>query len=503
MNLMKIITNKLDFLLALLAGILLVFAFAPAHFVWLAVLCPAVLYALITKQTAKRATALSFVFGLGFFGTGISWVFVSIYFFGGTSFLIAFLLTSLLVLALSCFFGILGFTLQRYFAKNNMAKILLVYPALWALLEALRSWIFTGFPWLILGHTTANSLFSGLAPIFGAYGSSYFLVLIGSLFYVACVPHYGESKFYGWKFSNLSLTALIVLTIGVSSLSTINWTKSNSPALSVSLVQGNIPQNLRWDAKQVNNILNTYQALTPRYYQNNLIVWPEAAIPLSTEQAINFTDKIEKELETTHSALITGVPYVNKQNYYNAVIGLGDAQGIYLKRHLVPFGEYMPYEKWLRGLIQFFNLPMSNFLPGPPHQSLISVHGIPIGVFICYEVTYSSIVRENLPAAGLLITVSDDAWFGRSFAPWQHLQIGQFTALETGRQMLFVGNDGVTAIINSKGQLQSILPQFTTNVLNGHVAAYTGTTPWVMFGDLPYLIIMLIFLAICYSKPKN
>lgn len=494
---------KMDALLAFCAGVALVFAFSPAHIVWLAVIAPAALYAVLIKHSSWRATQLGFIFGFGFFAVGASWVFVSIYYFGGTTFWISALLTLLFVCALSCFFALLGFVLQRYFPKNNVAKILLVYPALWALLEALRSWLLTGFPWLLLGHAATASVFSGLVPIFGAYGTSYWLVFVGGLFFMASVPNYGQSKWYGWQLSNLSLLGLIVFFGGIYGLSTIHWSQAEKQPLTVSLVQGNIPQHLRWDEKQVQHILNTYQSLTESHLQSQLIVWPEGAIPLFPDQAAPFIQQMNKELAVSHSALITGIPYQAAGRAYNAVSSMGDAQGIYLKRHLVPFGEYVPFEKQLRGLIQFFNLPMSDFFAGPLQQSLMTINGLPIGVYLCYEVAYSQVVRADLPQAKLLITLTDDAWFGDSLAPWQHLQIGQFMALATGRPMLFVGNNGITAIISAQGQLRSVLPQFTENVLDGVIKPYAGMTPWVRFGDRPYLIIMAFCLLLSWRAQRS
>lgn len=496
-------TFKMDALIALFSGIALVFAFSPTHIIWLAILAPAALYGVLNKHKPWRATQLGFIFGFGFFATGVSWVFVSIYYFGGTSFWISLLLTLFFVCVLACLFALLGFTLQKFFPTHHVSKILLVYPALWVLCEALRSWLFTGFPWLLLGQSTVNSVFAGLPPIFGAYGTSYWLVLISGLFFMASVPEYRHSTPHSARLANLSLLSLVILFAGVYGLSTIHWSNALKQPLHVSLVQGNIPQNLRWDTEQVHHILSTYQSLSEGHNHSDLIVWPEGAIPLATYQVSQFLQQLNMELTKTHGALITGIPYATPNNVYNAVISLGDAQGFYFKRHLVPFGEYVPFEKKLRGIIRFFDLPMSNFSEGLLHQSLITIHHIPLGIYLCYEVAYSQVIRADLPKAAVLVTLSDDAWFGRSLAPWQHLQIGQFAALETGRPMLFVGNDGITAIINAQGQLQSLLPQHTANVLDGTVTPYVGLTPWVRIGDRPYLLIMLIGLVLCYRRAKK
>jgi apolipoprotein N-acyltransferase len=495
---------KLDWLIAFLAGIALVFAFAPVHFYWLLFISPAIFYFLLIKHPAKPASLIGFFYGLGFFGVGISWVFVAIYVFGGTPAWLAVLITLLFSIVLACFFAVLAFILQRFFPQNNLSKSLGVYPALWALLEVLRSWIFTGFPWLILGHAVPDTAFAGFAPIFGPYGTSFIIVFASSLFLLAAVPFLGKAKLInGWQVTNVAWFGLAIFFALALLLKLIPWTHPLNKPLSVSLVQGNIQQSLRWDPQEVENILSTYQALTEGHYQSDLIVWPEAAIPLTPTEAKPLFDKIETNLAATHSALITGIPMPAGVSYYNAVMALGDARGMYMKRHLVPFGEYVPLENYLRGLIQFFNLPMSAMMAGNMNQALITVHGLPLGVYICYEIAYDAVVRADLPEAKLLVTVSDDAWFGDSLAPAQHLQISQFQALATGRPLLAVGNNGITAIITYQGRLQSIIPQFMPGVLTGMVSAYEGTTPWVLLGDTPWIILMLLVLIIFYLKNEK
>lgn len=496
----------LESFLSFLAGIILVFAFAPFHIFWVALISPAILFWLLSHHSPTKSAFIGFCFGCGFFGLGVSWVFVSIYVFGGTPTYLAALITLLFVFVLALFFALMGFLLQKYFNHNNILKIILVYPTLWALLEALRSWIFTGFPWLILGHTVENNVFAGFGPIFGAYGCSFWVIFASSLCYLAATPHFMKNpanQKSPWKTANAALLALAILLVTAYLSNFIHWTKAVEKPLNVSLVQGNIQQSLRWDPEEVNHILLTYQALTRNHYQNNLIVWPEAAIPLTPEEAAPFLKKINAKLEAGHSSLLTGIPLIKNGRYYNAVIALGHGYGSYTKRHLVPFGEYVPFEKYLRGLIQFFDLPMSNYLSGPVQQSLITINDVPIGVYVCYEIAYDYLVREDLPMAGLLVTVSDDAWFGRSLAPWQHLEIAQFQALASGRSMLFVSNTGITAIINNKGQIQSIIKQFEPGVLSGKTHEYFGATPWSILGDGPWIMLMLILLSACFSSERR
>ena len=434
---------------------------------------------------------MGFSFGVGFFGLGISWVFIAIYVFGSTSIGLATLLTALFVGVLSLFFALIGYVLQRFFPEHSLPKVLIVYPALWALCEFIRSTLFTGFPWLLLGHSLAGSHFGGFVPILGVYGSSFLMVFMSSLFLVSSTPFWNSARSYHWVISNVALLCLAVLVISSSVLMIHEWTKPTGDPLSVSLQQGNIPQQLRWDAKAEKNIIDTYVGMAKNHLSSALIIWPEAAIPMLQEQAQPLLLKLNNMLLQHHSALITGIIEHDNDQYYNAAITLGNASGDYKKRHLVPFGEYVPFEKLLRGVIGFFNLPMSNLSPAVDKQNLIHAQNIPLALFVCYEIAYGSIVRDDLPEAQMLVTISDDAWFGKSLAPWQHMQIAQFQALATGRPLLMVGNTGLTAVINHQGFIQNYIPAYMQMTLNDEVRPFTGSTFWVAWGDWPWLSLMV------------
>ncbi len=489
---------KLNAFFALLAGAALVLAFEPIHLYWMGVFSPGIFFLLISRYSAGRASLLGFLYGLGFFGVGATWVYVAIYVFGGTPRWLAITITALFAMVLACFFAILGFILQKVFSQNTPSKILIIFPSLWALLEVLRSYIFTGFPWLILGHIVPHTIFSGFAPIVGAYGTSFLLVFCSGLLLMEVILGLNSGQQTFSRGSNFALLGFVVFFVIAYLLKMISWTTETDKPFNVSLVQGNIQQSLRWDPEEVNNIVTTYLRLTPWNYRHELIVWPEAAIPLSPDDAAPLLEVLEKKLTQTHSVLLMGMPIREGIHYYNAVIAVGEGAGIYRKRHLVPFGEYVPWEKYLRGLVQFFNLPMSQMIPGEKIQPLITAYQIPVGVYICYEIAYDDIVRSDLPAAKLLITVSDDAWFGDSLAPDQHLQIAQFQSLATGRPMLVVGNNGITAVIDQKGIVRAKIKQFVPGVLNEKVSAFEGTTPWVRWGDMPWIILMLI--SVVFAK---
>lgn len=265
------------------------------------------------------------------------------------------------------------------------------------------------------------------------------------------------------------------------------------------MVQGDIPQALKWDQAYVQTTLKRYLDLTEPYWHSSLIIWPEAAIPLLAQDAKPFLTLINTQATQAHATLMTGIPVQDGFTYYNAMLALGNGQGIYYKRHLVPFGEYLPFSSLLRGLINFFNIPMSDFSEGPEHQALMQANGHPIAAFICYEIAYPELVRTDLPQAKLLINISDDAWFGHSFAAAQQLQIGQMRALETGRYALFSTNNGITAIVSPDGAIQARAPAFQPAVLTGQITFMQGETPWVKLGTYPLLILLSIFCAIAFA----
>ena len=475
--------------LSLIAGGILPFAFAPFYWFWLAPLPIAGLLALWLKANPKQAALRGWLFGLGMFGVGTSWVYISIHQFGGTSIPLALLFTALLIVVLALFPATQGYLLTRFFPNNKLSKLLLAFPASWVLFEWIRAWFLTGFPWLYLGYSQTNSPLRGYATIFGAYGASFAVALTAALI-IAIIIRKGKTRLY-------CFIGLILLWLLGGTLSTIHWTKPINKPISISIIQGNIPQQLKWSPEQVAPTMESYKKLTEKNWNSDLIIWPEAAIPLLAQYAQDYLNELDTKAKQHKASIILGVPaQPNNQKVYNAAIVLGDGQGTYYKQHLVPFGEYLPFEHWLRGLINFFNLPMSNFSSGPKNQLLLIAKKIKIAPYICYEVAYAELVRRDLPQAQLLITMSNDAWFGNSFAAEQHVQIGQMRSIETGRYMLFATNNGITAIISPDGKLIKTLPRFKTAVLTDNVYAMTGATPWIALGSWVVILGCLMLLII-------
>lgn len=491
-------------LVALMAGCLLPFAFAPFHYFLLAVFTPALLLSTWEKCSAKRAAWRGWYFGLGLFGVGISWVYISIHTYGNTPALVAGLLTALFIATLALFPALQAYVLTRYFPRANIRKYWLAFPSSWVLLEWVRSWFLTGFPWLFLGASQVSSPLHGYIPIIGEYGTS-FLVALSAAFMLSLITALSaptKTRVLGCTPTTLVISSsigLIFIWLLGASLCPISWTQTRGTSISVSLVQGNIPQQLKWDPAYVQATIDHYYHLTQPYWQQQLIIWPEAAIPLLYADAQPLLEQLTQLTQQQHSTLITGIPVQQGFNYYNGLIILGKPSQLYYKRHLVPFGEYVPLEQWLRGLIGFFNIPMSSFSPGPEQQTPLRIRQWVIAPFICYEIAYAPLLLNALPQANLIVNISDDAWFGHSFAAAQQLQLGQVRALESGRYALFSSNNGITAIVSPHGSVQARAPAYISTVLTGSVQAMSGSTPFVRLGLGPLLSGLFLLLIIVWG----
>ena len=467
-------------LLALVSGIFLTLAYAPFNLIPLAVAAPLLLLALWAHASPHRAFYRGWLFGLGNFGTGVYWVFISIHTYGNSNVFVALVITLGFINILALFPAFVGYFLTKYFPKNNDAKILFAFPALYILFEWLRGLIFTGFPWLSLGYTQVSSPLSGYA----AYGSVYsvgLLVLVSSGLIYNCVKYYFNA--HGKNLMRRYLLALwIIWTAGVL-LDLISWTTPLGNPAQVSLVQGNIPQELKWVPDHLQPTLDTYVALSASHWKSDIVVWPEGAIPETLQDAKDFVLQMSRLAAKHHAGFITGLPVQAEHGgYYNAVIAVGNGKGLYLKRRLVPFGEYIPFEKQLAKLFDLLQIPMSDFISGSGKDPALLAGGVTFATFICYEIAFPEIVLTHDAKVGALLTVSNDAWFGHSIAQAQHLQIAQMRAQELQRPLLFVSNDGITAIVNADGRVQARIPSFTAGVLTGKIQPRYGLTPWQQWG---------------------
>lgn len=484
-------------LIALLSGLLMPLAFAPFHLFFISILSVAALLALWLKtQSRKMAFWQGYAFGIGCFGAGISWVYISIQQFGGISPPISALLTLLFIAYLSLYPALCGYLMTRFFPENITAKYFCIFPFFWILLEWIRSFFMSGFPWLLIGYSQTNTWLSGYASILSVYGVSIATLMLSALIVFAA---------FGNRRRRILCTIFFAcIWAGGLALSKITWTKSTGKTLTLSLIQGDIPQSLKWSPQHLKLSLRRYHQLTEQNWNSQLIIWPETAIPLPSYLLASFFERLNKQALAHHSSLITGALVLapNHKDYYNAMLSLGNATGHYFKRRLVPFGETLPKLTLVKAVYRALKIPTPGLTRGPIAQTPMSVQGITFAPFICYEIAFPEQVRSFTRNKGFLLAISDDAWFGRSIAPWQHLQMAQMRAIETNRMLIFVGNSGITAIINANGQIIAQAKPFQVAVLHGKIHARTGLTPWQHYG-FDSVIILLILLLVIGLKMRN
>ena len=473
------------FLLPFLWGAITVASFAPLELYPLAVLAFAALIHLLRDAGPRRAFWIGYAFGLGVFGAGVSWVYVSLHRFGGMPLALAALATALFCAFLALFPAVAAW-LQARIPMAPTVRAALAIPAAWTLFEWLRGWIFTGFPWLSVGYAAAGWPLQGYAPLLGVYGLSFLTLSVAGVGWLAVRRLRPVA---------MALTFLGVVATG-EALRHVEWTEAAGEPVSAALLQGNIEQDLKFRPERYPPILETYARLVEAT-NAKLIVLPETAIP-------RFYDRIEPEYlahleqlaRRNGGDLLLGVPYRTASGeYFNTVVSLGVApRQAYHKSHLVPFGEFIPYGfDWVLEVLQ---IPLSDFSRGALEQPPISAAGQRIAVNVCYEDAFGDEIARRLPEATLLVNVSNVAWFGDSLAPAQHLQIARLRAVETGRMHLAATNSGITAAIDRDGRVLGRLPQFSEGRLEVRAQGYTGTTPYARWLDWPVVIACALLLAL-------
>lgn len=469
--------------IALLAGAALTAAFAPHDLWWLAVLCPAVLMALWTRaETAREGALLGFAFGLGLYAAGTWWLYISIRGFGQAPVWVALLVMSALVLIMAAWQALLGYMVLRWLSPRSTAGCLLLMPAAWVMVEWWRGWFLSGFPWLSLGYSQTDTWLAGLAPIGGVH-----LLSLALLFCAGGLVHLWLARgVVRW----LALVALLLpWTIGLS-LRDVAWTKEAGPARSVAILQGAIPQDMKWLLSNEQNILDIYARLHRDALGANLIVWPESSLPDLANLYADYIGTVWSAAQRRNSAVLMGVIRETQRAgesepiYFNSLLGMGKGEPVfYDKRHLVPFGEYFPVPAWIRNWMRLMNLPYSDFTHGSSRQAVFDLAGMRLAASICYEDAYPAMLLAEMRESQALVTVTNDSWFGRSGARYQHLQIARMLALQSRRYLLRAANDGVSAVVNPWGQVVSEAPEFTQAVLRGSLTPRQGVTPYLRVGN--------------------
>ena len=472
-------TLTFQLLAALVAGGFTTLTASPFELWWLGPVAIGLLYVGLHTLSPGQAALKGWLYGVALFASGTSWVYVSIHDYGYTGVPLAVFLTALFVSVLALFFA--GtFWLYRRFIGPRWA--LLTFAGAWVLGEVLRTYLFTGFPWLLVGSSYVDSPLASWAPVGGVYLLSLLVVLTGTL---------GAELLRRQWWAALPLAAIWLAPVVLPS----QWTTPVSEPTRVALLQGNQPQLLKWTLEGQHTAANIYSDLSREVADEaDLILWPETALPMIDSQARPVLERVQANLPP-EAALLTGIVQLDENNrYFNSVIGVGDVEGSYQKEHLVPFGEYLPLESLLRGTIDFFDLPMSSFSKGASEQVPMQAAGVAIGNAICYEIIYPQLVAQRAADSGVIVTVSNDTWFGASIGPHQHLQMARLRALENGRYVVRATSNGITAIINPRGELVDRAPQFETTYLTGEFYAMEGLTPFTRMGSLPIWLLAGLFL---------
>lgn len=485
-------------LISFLCGILAVFGFAPFYWYPATIIATAGIF-LIWKNThsIKQALYCGFGFGLGLFGAGIYWIFISLHVYGNMPILMAAISTLLLAAFLALFPAATG-AFSKMLCRNQNQLLFITVPALWAITDWIRGWIFTGFPWLSLGYSQiADSPLSGYVPVLGVYGVSFLTMLCASLIVELITSLRSKRSAYIVPLAGIVAFGIL--------LKQIPWTNPISKPFAVSLLQGNIDQSIKWEPEIAEATIHQYLSMAAQS-KAKLIVLPETAMPvLSSNIPSSVIARFTEIGKQNGGDVLVGVVEKENGEFFNSVLSYGSAeQKVYRKSHLVPFGEYIPlkaifgwiYRDWL-------NMPLSDLSRGNLHQKPVQVAGEKVAINICYEDVFGEEIIRQLPEATLLVNVSNDAWYGHSFAADQHMQFSQARALETGRMMLRATNTGATAIINHRGEVLKHAPHFVTTTLEGMAQGYQGSTPYIYWGNWPFLIGSFSLLGWLWRRNKN
>lgn len=485
-----IVFGLFDVLLPAFFGAVAVLGFAPFGYYGLTWLAMAGLMGLWWRTSARRGAWRGFVFGLGLFAFGLHWPFVSIYYYGHASFPVAVILVGLLVAYLSLYPALAGFLAGAMRRVPRVFWALLFVPGAWLLSELLRGWVMTGFPWLSLGYTLTDAPMAGLVPLGGVFFVGTLLVAASGLLVLLLAGSLAG------RLTSVVLIAITPIALWLVPPPT-TWTHPTGDKLSVAIVQGNFPQSVKWDRDYFQPTLSRYRRLTDSSYAD-LVIWPEVAIPAVASNVHSYLAMIDFQASLKSQTVLVGT--LTQQHttgkYYNTVIALGQSSGQYHKRHLVPFGEYFPLPAFAKDWLDAINMRYSSFARGDFDQSPIQVDGTKLGVSICFEDAFGAEIARSMPQAGVLVNVTNDAWFGGTIALAQHLNISRMRALETGRALLRAANTGISAVIGPAGHIIKTTDPLEVAVLEAKVQPRGGMTPYAHYGNTPLWLAGLILSAL-------
>ena len=494
------------YLLLLCAGALMVLSFAPYSIHWvLPFALLLLLYLSIQSFTPKQGFWAGWLFGLGYFGLSVSWVYNSIHMFGSATAPLAAAVTLLFVLVMTVFPATtvclyLHFKRQLAWGWHSW-----LFASLWVLGELARGKIMGGFPWALVGYSQTTELFGALAPWVGVYGIGFLVVLLPALL-IDLLYHMGRRSTVGKAVIVPVLLFVLTAVFGLKWLDSVELTQRKDTTLNVRLVQANIPQELKFSEERLRSSLEQYSSLSVQDLPTtDLIIWPETAIPTYFQKVEDVIAPFASELKAKGIDVLAGGFYHDGEFAYNSLRQLAGEKALYKKRHLVPFGEYMPFRFLLGWLDEYIEIPMSDLGRGDGPNLPMMFKGEPLGLSICYEDVFGEEMRELIPASSVLINVSNDAWFGEKIAPYQHQQKAQMRARELVRPLIRVTNTGVSSVIDHKGRIQGSIAQNSQGFLDTTVIPRTGISLYARTGNWPVFILAMLILmvtAVLYHRAR-
>ncbi|MDB4223015.1 apolipoprotein N-acyltransferase [Granulosicoccus sp.] len=481
-------------ILALCSGLLLPFSFAPTEW-WLAA-CGSIfiLYFLLLSANPRQALWIGWLFGLGYFGIGVQWIYYSLHLFGAAIAPLAALLTLVFVLVMTVFPAACAYLWARLRVPTSPIGNAVLFAALWVLAELLRGKIMNGFPWILVGYSQTSGPFGSLAPVVGVYGLSFLVVLVSC---AAVVFAKGPSRITTGAFVVIAAPIFLALIMNV-----VHFSEPVKEPLTVRMVQANIAQEMKFSQERLTQSLFDYTQMTQQegISDVDLVVWPETAIPTYFDHVDEVLRPFVQSMDEQGIDVITGGFQRDGSKIYNAVKQLGGEQAVYQKRHLVPFGEYMPLRFLLDFAAKFIIIPMADLAAGEGPHVPITLQGVEVGISICYEDVFGEEMRVLLPTAQMLLNVSNDAWFGNSAAPAQHEQKARMRAREFARPMIRVTNTGISAAIDYRGNVLGRIEHNTTGILDVRVQPRSGYTPYARTGNWPVFILCIIIFLVFVLK---
>ncbi len=474
---------------ALLAGVLFSMAFAPFDWAILIFIALSIFRLLLIDLSAKRALLRGFAFGLGIFGLGVSWVFVSMVVNTGASYVVPLLMTLFYCSFWAIFPAIFAYLFVKLAQPQHKTNTLLLFASLWMLVEYIRGeWILNGFPWLQVAYSQLDSPFAGFMPVFGSYGTGFIVVMLATLFAEAFIDC-----------TKIIVLSVIVplLILGGQALKHIDWTSESGDSIKVTLIQGNIAQKDKWALENRNTTLKQYYDDSVKHWDSDIIVWPETAIPAYyADVKDDYLIPLQQQAIQHNTDIITSLPYRDKEDkLYNAVLVLGKKPGMYKKIHLLPFGEYLPWQPISGYVLSLMDIRLGKFSAGAIDQPLLKAAGHHFVTSICYEDAFGEQNIRYVEQAGFLVNVTNDGWFDGSIEPYQHMQIARMRALESGRYLLRTTNTGVTAVVSEKGKIIKQAPLKKRYSLTSDIKPMGGLTPYARIGDKPIMLLMFLSLV--------